>query len=175
MDNAALASTVQVIEAISALVTTTGIGAAVLRYISAKGIDVHAVLNSQFVQAAENAAVALVTGVSIQGKAINDPAVIESVVTALAGSLMQTHAGTISALSATPADVSRIASNAVLGALPATVVIADPASAITQAVNVLSKARDALSPISTGVVPSSAPVTVTSVGSLPAVLPGPVV
>lgn len=173
MDTTALDATVHVVEAIAAFVSATGIGAAVVRYVTAKGIDVHAVLNNQFVQAAENAAVALVTGVSIQGKSIMDPAVIESIVTALAGSLMQTHAATISALAATPADVSRIASNAVLGAVPSVSVVPDPATAISQAVGVLSKARDALSPISA--VSVAAPVPVLTVGSLSTVLPSPVV
>jgi hypothetical protein len=94
------------------LATATGLGAAALKLLAAKGVDVQRIQNSNLVQAAENTAQSLMLDILVQGKSIKDPAVLADAVAALKTSLSSSHGETVAALGASPADIQRIAANA---------------------------------------------------------------
>jgi hypothetical protein len=133
--------------------TVTGLGAAALKMLKAKGVDVQRIQNNNLVQAAENAAQPLIMDLVVKGKSITDPTVLSDVTLALKASLLATHAQTAAAIGAAPADVERIASNAVgkvalavtsTAAAAPVAPVATPAPSIAEAAQVLTDAKAAL-------------------------------
>lgn len=116
MDTVTFDEGLKLASTLAQLAAASGLGVAVARYLTAKGIDVHAIQNSAVVQAAGRSAKALLSDVVLKGDRISDPAVIRDVTTAVRDSLANSHRETLDALGATAGDVERIADNAVKGA-----------------------------------------------------------